>query len=254
MAAFVVAVPYTQPSGMERFVGTWIATVEHNRSIDTYSISFSIDGRCKVKLSNDTTEQETMGNWSFDGTMFKLNAAFKNVGITYQNNIQWMSVLTFNEGNKAFNILGRAAIDGPQTRITFYKQENVFDYNEKAVPAIINILTKHIPLNSQLAVVSVAAPDPNEGAYYLDELTLQLVNTRSYIIVDRSDIDKILTEQNFQMSGYVDDNTFVSIGKFIGARVVITGNISDTGLQKRLVVKAIDVQTTEILAMVSELL
>jgi hypothetical protein len=53
------------------------------------------------------------------------------------------------------------------------------------------------------------------------------------------------------MSGYVDDNAFVSIGKFIGATVVVTGSIIETGLHKRLVIKAIDVLTSEILAMVS---
>jgi hypothetical protein len=249
--AFAVAVPYAQSSGTERLAGTWIATVEYNRSIDTYRISFSTDGRCKVKISNDNTEQETTGNWSFDGTVFKLNAAFRNAGITYQNTIQWTSTLTFIEGNNAFNILGRAAVNAQQTRITFFKQENDFDYNEKAVLAILFTLTEHIPLRSRLAVVGITASNPNESTFYLDELTYQLVNTRSYIVVDRSDIDKVLSEQNFQMSGYLDDDTFVSIGKFIGATVVVSGNISSTGSQKRLVVKAIDVQTTEILAMVS---
>jgi hypothetical protein len=47
----------------------------------------------------------------------------------------------------------------------------------------------------------------------------------------------------------VDDDTFVSIGKFIGASVVVTGSISGTGSQKRLVIKAIDVLTSQILAM-----
>ena len=69
--------------------------------------------------------------------------------------------------------------------------------------------------------------------------------------IDRNDIDKVLTEQNFQMSGYVDDDAFVSIGKFIGANVVVTGNITGTGSQKRMVIKAIDVLTSEILSMAS---
>ena len=51
------------------------------------------------------------------------------------------------------------------------------------------------------------------------------------------------------MSGFVDDDAFVSIGKFIGANVVITGNITGTGSQKRLVIKAIDMLTSTILSM-----
>ena len=77
-----------------------------------------------------------------------------------------------------------------------------------------------------------------------------IVNTRNYTVVERSNIEAVLTEQNFQMSGYVDDDAFVSIGKFIGATVVVTWEISGTGSQKRLVIKAIDVLTSEILSMV----
>jgi curli biogenesis system outer membrane secretion channel CsgG len=100
-------------------------------------------------------------------------------------------------------------------------------------------------------LIHYTSADPNEGNFYLNELTLQFVNARRFTVVDRKDIDKILTEQNFQMSGYVDDDAFVSIGKFIGANVVITGNITGTGSQKRMVIKAIDVLTSEILSMAS---
>jgi TolB-like protein len=106
-------------------------------------------------------------------------------------------------------------------------------------------------LRSRLAIVGITATDPNEATFYVNELTIQLVNSRKYTVVDRNDVDKVLMEQNFQMSGYVDDNAFVSIGKFIGATVVITGNITGNGSQKRLVIKAIDVLTSEILAMES---
>ena len=86
---------------------------------------------------------------------------------------------------------------------------------------------------------------------FFAKLTLQFVNTKNYTVVDRTNVDTVLKEQNFQVSGYVDDNAIVSIGKFIGATVVVTGSISGTGSQKRLVIKAIDVLTSEILSMQS---
>ena len=110
-------------------------------------------------------------------------------------------------------------------------------------------MSVHIPQRSRLAVVGITSADPNEGNFYLNELTLQFVNARRFTVVDRNDIDKVLNEQNFQMSGYVDDDAFVSIGKFIGANVVITGSISGTGSQKRMVIKAIDMLTSTILSM-----
>jgi hypothetical protein len=251
MTIFIAAVLYAQSSGVEHLAGTWTASVEYNHSLYIYKIIFTPDGRCTVKISNDNTEQEASGNWSYDGTLFKLNATFRNVKISYLNNIQWSSVLNLAADHNSFNILGKAATNGPQTRFTFFRQDNSVDFNEKIIPPIFDTLSIHIPQRSRLALVGITSPDPNEGNFYLNELTIQFVNAKKYTIVDRSDIDKILTEQNFQMSGYVDDNTFVSIGKFIGATVVITGSITGTGMQKRMVIKAIDVLTSEILTMVS---
>jgi len=246
---FVITTLHANPN----LTGTWVATVEHNRSFDTFKINFTADGRCTVKVSNDNAGQESSGNWSYDGTLFRLNATFRNAKLTYLPNIAWTSVLNFSADNNSFNILGRTATNGTQTRIVFFRTDDSFDitFNEKAVPQIFGALTANIPLRSRLAIVGVTATDPNEAAFYLNELTIQFVNSRRYTVVDRSDIDKVLVEQNFQMSGLVDDDAFVSIGKFIGATVVVTGSVSGTGSQRRLVVKAIDVLTSEIVGMAS---
>jgi hypothetical protein len=248
IAIFGITSLYAVPD----LAGTWTATVEYNRSFDTYKINFSADGRCSVKVSNDNAEQETTGNWSYDGSLFRLNAAFRNAKLAYLPNIQWTSVLNFSADNNSFNILGKTATNGTQARITFSRSDDSFDitFNEKAIPQVFSTLTQNIPLRSRLAIVGVTATDPNEAAFYLNELTLHFVNSRKYTVVDRSDIDKVLGEQNFQMSGYVDDDAFVSIGKFIGATAVITGSITGTDSQKRLVIKAIDILTSEILSMV----
>ncbi|MDR0644292.1 MAG: CsgG/HfaB family protein [Treponema sp.] len=244
---------FTSLYAAPELTGTWVATIEYNRSFDTYKINLSADGRCTVKVSNDNAQQETTGNWSYDGSFFRLNAAFRNAKLAYLPNIQWVSGLNFAADNNSFNILGKTAANGSQARITFFRSDDRFDltFNEKAVPSLFAALSPTIPLHSRLAVVGVTAVDPNEAAFYLNALTLHFVNSKKYTVVDRSDIDKVLVEQDFQMSGYVDDDAFVSIGKFIGATTVITGSISGTGSQKRLVVKAIDVLTSEILAMSS---
>jgi cell division protein FtsI/penicillin-binding protein 2 len=52
----------------------------------------------------------------------------------------------------------------------------------------------------------------------------------------------------------VDDDSALSIGKFLGARVAVSGSVSGEGARKRLTLKALDVLTGEILAMASEAL
>jgi hypothetical protein len=228
-------------------IGTWTADVEQNRSYDTYKISFTADGRCTVKVSNDNAEQETAGNWSYNGSLFKLNATFRNAKLSYLRNIQWSSVLVFTADNNSFNIINKNVTGG---KITFFRGDggNDLSYNDKAIARVFDDFSKDIPTRSRLAIVGITASDPDEATFYVNELTIQFVNSKKYTVVERSDVDKVLTEQNFQMSGYVDDNAFVSFGKFIGATVVVTGSIDSTGSQKRLVIKAIDVFTSEILA------
>jgi hypothetical protein len=109
------------PGEYAYFIGSWIATVENNMSYDTYQINLSANGRCTVKLTNDIAEQETIGNWSWDGSMFRLNAVFRNGAIAYQQNIQWVSIVNFGGGNNAFNILGRATTNGSPVRFTFFR-------------------------------------------------------------------------------------------------------------------------------------
>ena len=114
---------YIAPGSKEYFIGTWIATVEHNKSFDTYEINFFSDGQhCKVKIKNDSAEQVTTGNWSWDGRVFTLDVTFREAPIAYQQNIQWRSVIAFVEDGKTFNLLGKAATNGSQKRFTFFRQ------------------------------------------------------------------------------------------------------------------------------------
>jgi hypothetical protein len=110
-----------KPGEYEYFIGSWVSTVEYNRSFDTYEIKLSANGRCTVKITNDNAEQETTGNWSWDGTIFKLNAVFRNAPISYQRNIQWVSIVNFAGGSNSFNILAKPATNGSNVRFTFFR-------------------------------------------------------------------------------------------------------------------------------------
>jgi len=60
-------------------------------------------------------------------------------------------------------------------------------------------------------------------------------------------LDLIRTEQNFQLSGEVDDNLAISIGKFFGAQAIISGRISLLGDRYRMTFRGLDVQTAQVL-------
>jgi hypothetical protein len=199
MAFFGIITIYAQTAVSNQLIGIWTADVEYNRSFDSYRINLNADGRCTVKVSNNSAEQETAGNWSYDSSLFRLNATFRNAKISYLSNIQWSSVINFATDNNSFNIPGRNATNGTQTRISFFKSDDRYDitYNDRAIARVFDDFSKDIPVRSRLAIVGIAGADSDEATFYFNELTIQFVNSRKYTVVDRSDIDKVLTEHNF---------------------------------------------------------
>ena len=128
---------------------------------------------------------------------------------------------------------------------------NTEPLNDTAIANSFETLNKLIPERSKIAILGIT-PNNNDSLYFAEELMIKFVNSRKYIIVDRSTLESIRQEQRFQMAGEVSDDSAVSIGQFLGADVVITGTITGTGNQKRLRLKALDVKTAQVLAMSSE--
>jgi curli biogenesis system outer membrane secretion channel CsgG len=126
----------------------------------------------------------------------------------------------------------------------------------KALEKSSVILSGGLEPGASVAVVSVTADESFWGEYVSEELTLLLVRMQKFRVVDRQNMDVIRAEQQFQISGEVDDDTAVSIGRLIGAAFVITGAISPEpplrGMAvKRLRLRVLDVQTGQIRAMSS---
>jgi len=120
-----------------------------------------------------------------------------------------------------------------------------------AIASAFNTLDQLIPNGSRIAIVDIA--HGNESSVFAqDHLTLLLVNSQRYAVVDRQSLDVVRAEQGFQLTGEVSDATAVSIGHFLGADVVIVGNIAGNGPERRLQLRAISVRTAQILAMALE--
>jgi hypothetical protein len=123
---------------------------------------------------------------------------------------------------------------------------------ESALSAAADVIIARLPARTTIAVVSVASRDTESAEFVVDELAYIVVSSGNFKVVDRKSLDAIRSEQNFQTSGDVDDDSAVSIGKLLGANIVITGSISGVGSTRRLRLKALDVMTAEITAMASE--
>jgi len=122
---------------------------------------------------------------------------------------------------------------------------------EGALPRAAKDVLKNVPARSRIAIVYITAQDRGTTEYIAGELEYIWVN-EGYLITDRSQLDRIRREQNFQMSGEVDDQTAVSVGKMIGANIIVTGRVDGEGSLRRLRLRALNTQTAQVVGAASE--
>jgi hypothetical protein len=115
---------------------------------------------------------------------------------------------------------------------------------DEGLVQIARELEAGLPSASRIAVVNLDSPSARFSNYVLDELQGILTNNRKLIVVDRSQLDLLKNEQDFQVSGYVSDETIVSLGKWLGVQTIVSGSLSDMGGRNyRLRFNAIDVES-----------
>jgi TolB-like protein len=121
----------------------------------------------------------------------------------------------------------------------------------KILPAMNKDLVEKIPGNSTVAILSILSDSPSLSENVIDEIELDLVDSRKFTVVDRRRLADIRKEQNFQLSGDVSDDSAVSIGHILGANIVIVGSITATATSGRVTLRALDVKTGEVIAIAS---
>jgi len=104
-----------------------------------------------------------------------------------------------------------------------------------------NVIVK-LPKRTRIAIVAFSAEHDNLSNYIMDELAGAFVDG-SLEVADRRNLNYVYRELNFQMSGDVSDETAVSIGKFLGARYVITGQFIKAGNHYRYRLSSINIET-----------
>ncbi|RMH63237.1 MAG: DUF2380 domain-containing protein [Calditrichaeota bacterium] len=92
----------------------------------------------------------------------------------------------------------------------------------------------------------------SEAKTLTERLRSRLVNTGAFIVLEREQMNEILTEQGFQQSGCVSDECLVEIGRMVGVQQMVGGSIGKIGQTYTLDLRIIDVETGRILRTVSE--
>lgn len=128
--------------------------------------------------------------------------------------------------------------------------------------------------NDKIVVTTIGKPEPHKaditiailpfrnntstagldstGITLADLISAQMAGTKGYRLVERQRIEEILNEMKLGMSGIVDPNTAVGIGKMLGANVMAFGSFSVLGKKVLLTMRLVKVETGEIVGGVNE--
>ena len=78
-----------------------------------------------------------------------------------------------------------------------------------------------------------------------DQLNAILSTQPEVTLVNRDQIKKVAEEHQIALSGLVETASAVKLGKFLSAQYIVTGRASQIGPTLYLVLKIVDVETTE---------
>ena len=70
-----------------------------------------------------------------------------------------------------------------------------------------------------------------------------LVNTEKYTVVEQSNVEKILDAQSLALTGVVDEETAIQIGRLLAAEQIVLGSMAKIGEEYIINAKMIDVQS-----------
>jgi tetratricopeptide (TPR) repeat protein len=113
---------------------------------------------------------------------------------------------------------------------------------EESIEQSVIEITRDLPKGTRVAIAAFTSEHANLSNYIMDELAGALVDC-GIEVADRRNLEYVYKELGFQMSGEVSDQTAVSIGKFLGARYVVTGQLAKAGDRYRYRLSGINVET-----------
>jgi tetratricopeptide (TPR) repeat protein len=173
-------------------------------------------------------------------------AAAYNAAVLYeaQGNLSAAAALMergYNEtghsgARNAVNRLYRA-IREQNILASWYSTGNLSD---KVIAHAIDEIYKILPQNAKLWIVNNSRDEKILADSVVDGITSGLVK-KGTIVVDRENSSLIEAEHDFQMSGFVSDNDFVSIGNAAGANTLVIITITGAASMRRLQIRVLDI-------------
>jgi hypothetical protein len=119
------------------------------------------------------------------------------------------------------------------------------------INSMISYSTVEIAKDTTVAVLPLSSPEniSKTAAYFTDHLNSQAALNEKFKSVERVDLEKILKEIKFNLSGLVTDESAIDFGRLSGAQMLVVGSVvlrSEGDYE--IYLKLLNAQTAEILA------
>ena len=85
------------------------------------------------------------------------------------------------------------------------------------------------------------------GKEYVEHLTLELSRDNRFRLVERKEIEKVFEEINLNLSGYVDPEKAIRIGKILGAQIMVLGVSLEIDSRLRIDIHLVEPESGKIL-------
>jgi len=96
--------------------------------------------------------------------------------------------------------------------------------------------------------ISPAAKDNRLGETIAELFAAEFSQSTMFRVVERRNLDKLLDEQELQLTGATDGGNAVQAGKLLDAQVLLYGSVNETGDNFVITVKLTDVESGEVIA------
>jgi hypothetical protein len=124
---------------------------------------------------------------------------------------------------------------------------NTGGLTDRAVKGALDALNSKLPAGANIMILKTNSTEHRMLDYVVEQMTKSVIQAGTLKIVDRSNQDLINAEQQFQLSGNVSDDSIVSIGHQLGAQYIVLCWISGEKSLRRLNLRALNIETGEVI-------
>lgn len=95
----------------------------------------------------------------------------------------------------------------------------------------------------RVAVLPFEPRGSSLSAFYTDWFTTELVKTQKFEVIERAQLDKVLSEQALSKEGTLNRDTLIKIGQVLGVDAMFFGSATRGGPRASVNIRLVDIET-----------